>query len=148
MEDIKQDSRFAHIGKDPRFRGLRKKERKVKIDRRFKGMFNDGRFKLKYSVDKRGRPIHTTTNENLKKYYDISDNDESDEDEKDDDDGESKTGKEENKIGKQKDSTKNASQEVKPKKKQEKSDKELSHSGIVNPRGNKRNLTKSCHIQV
>jgi len=40
-------------------------------------MFNDKEFKLKYSVDKRGRPIQSTTSENLEKYYDIASSDES-----------------------------------------------------------------------
>ena len=41
-------------------------------------MFTDKKFKLKYSVDKRGRPIKSTTNENFRKYYDISESEEDD----------------------------------------------------------------------
>ena len=55
-----------------------KKQRKVRIDKRFQSMFEDRKFKLKYTVDKRGRPIHTTTNENLRKFYDLSDSESSD----------------------------------------------------------------------
>ena len=35
-------------------------------------MFHDKSFKLKYSVDKRGRPVSLTTNDNLKKFYELS----------------------------------------------------------------------------
>ena len=83
MEDIKKDSRFSQIASDPRFQRMPRKERKVKIDKRFKDMFTDKKFKLKYSVDKRGRPIQSTTNENFRKYYDISDSENSSDDEED-----------------------------------------------------------------
>lgn len=69
------DDRFKHIATDPRFRGVPKSQRKVKIDKRFTGMFDDKRFKLKYVMDKRGRPIHHTTSEDLKKYYEVSSSD-------------------------------------------------------------------------
>ncbi|CAH2048542.1 unnamed protein product, partial [Iphiclides podalirius] len=39
-------------------------------------MFEDEKFKVKYTVDKRGRPVNETSTENLRKYYDI-DSDES-----------------------------------------------------------------------
>lgn len=38
------DSRFAHMLKDPRFRRPPKKEFKVKVDERFKRMFDDEAF--------------------------------------------------------------------------------------------------------
>jgi len=47
-------------------------------------MFHDKSFKLKYSVDKRGRPVDLTTSDNLKKFYELSSSD-SDDDDKDDD---------------------------------------------------------------
>ncbi|XP_071487006.1 ESF1 homolog [Diadema antillarum] len=79
--DILSDERFAVIAKDPRFREVPKQERKVKIDKRFQGMFTDKRFKLKYSVDKRGRPDNKTAGENLRKFYDLGhSDDDSDED--------------------------------------------------------------------
>lgn len=76
MEEMLKDKRFAHIAKDPKFRRIPKSERKVKIDKRFQSMFNDKRFTLKYTVDKRGRPVNQTSTENLKKYYDISSSEE------------------------------------------------------------------------
>lgn len=66
-----EDERFAHIVKDPKFRRIPKSERKVKIDKRFKSMFNDGKFKIKYTVDKRGRPVSHNSKEDLKRYYDV-----------------------------------------------------------------------------
>ena len=76
-----EDKRFAHIGKDPKFRPIPRKEKKVKVDSRFNAMFNDDRFKLKYSVDKRGRPVNFTSKEQLEKFYDLES--ESEEEEKD-----------------------------------------------------------------
>nr|XP_012233213.1 PREDICTED: ESF1 homolog [Linepithema humile] len=53
---------------------------KVKIDHRFKDMFKDKKFTVKYTIDKRGRPINQTTTEDLRKYYDLSSSEEEDED--------------------------------------------------------------------
>ncbi|XP_014662001.1 PREDICTED: ESF1 homolog isoform X2 [Priapulus caudatus] len=79
MDDITKDARFSHIGRDPRFMRIPQKERKVKIDKRFKAMFENKKFKLKYTVDKRGTPLtNFTTNEDLKRYYELSSSDESD----------------------------------------------------------------------
>ena len=57
MDELKNDVRFIHITKDPRFPPISKKDKKLKIDRRFASMFNDPKLKLKYTVDKRGRPL-------------------------------------------------------------------------------------------
>ncbi|XP_012266002.2 ESF1 homolog [Athalia rosae] len=75
MDNILEDSRFAHIAKDPRFRRIPKSERKVKIDKRFQSMFSDKKFTVKYSIDKRGRPSNQTSAENLKRYYELSSDD-------------------------------------------------------------------------
>jgi len=48
-----------------------KRTRRVIVDSRFKSMFSDSKFKTKYSVDKRGRPIKKTSKEDLKKFYEI-----------------------------------------------------------------------------
>uniref|UniRef100_A0A671VPL8 ESF1, nucleolar pre-rRNA processing protein, homolog (S. cerevisiae) n=1 Tax=Sparus aurata TaxID=8175 RepID=A0A671VPL8_SPAAU len=76
------DERFLRVQKDPRFWEMPERERKVKIDKRFQSMFHDKRFKVKYTVDKRGRPINHTSTEDLKRFYNISDS----EDEEDEDD--------------------------------------------------------------
>eukprot|EP00058_Branchiostoma_floridae_P024678 XP_002610168.1 hypothetical protein BRAFLDRAFT_217012 [Branchiostoma floridae] len=83
MEDLKKDSRFAHIPKDPRFRTVPSHERKVKVDKRFQGMFKDKRFKVKYQVDKRGRPINRTSKEDLRRFYEMSSSDSEEDSEED-----------------------------------------------------------------
>lgn len=65
------DERFSHIANDPKFRRIPKGERKVKIDKRFKSMFEDKKFKVKYTVDKRGRPVSHNSKEDLKRYYHV-----------------------------------------------------------------------------
>lgn len=66
------DDRFSHITADPRFRTLRKADKRVKVDKRFSKMFTEKKFKLKYSVDKRGKRINKKE-EDFKKFYDLSD---------------------------------------------------------------------------
>lgn len=80
MDVILKDDRFARIATDRKFRGGGKKQRKVKIDKRFESMFADERFVSKCSVDKRGRPQNLTSKENYRKYYDLKDSDVSDSD--------------------------------------------------------------------
>lgn len=67
------DKRFSKIAIDPKFKRVPKAERKVKIDKRFQSIFNDKRFKVKYTIDKRGRPLHSSTTEDFKKFYHLSD---------------------------------------------------------------------------
>lgn len=67
------DKRFSKILVDPKFKRVPKAERKVKIDKRFQSIFNDKRFKVKYTIDKRGRPLHSSTTEDFKKFYHLSD---------------------------------------------------------------------------
>uniref|UniRef100_A0A8C7TNY5 ESF1, nucleolar pre-rRNA processing protein, homolog (S. cerevisiae) n=1 Tax=Oncorhynchus mykiss TaxID=8022 RepID=A0A8C7TNY5_ONCMY len=77
------DDRFQKVKKDPRFWEMPEKEHKIKIDKRFQSMFHDDRFKLKYTVDKRGRPVNHTSSEDLKRFYNLSDSEEEKEDGKD-----------------------------------------------------------------
>ncbi|XP_017054797.1 pre-rRNA-processing protein esf1 [Drosophila ficusphila] len=77
---IWRDARFQHLMADPRFRGVPKVQRKVKIDKRFQGMFTDDKFKVKYTVDKYGRPVNKSNAEDLRKFYELDEN-ESDSDE-------------------------------------------------------------------
>ncbi|XP_062865978.1 ESF1 homolog [Trichomycterus rosablanca] len=72
------DQRFSRVQKDPRFWEMPDMEQKVKIDKRFQSMFHDERFKLKYTVDKRGRPVSHTSAEDLKRFYKLSDSELSD----------------------------------------------------------------------
>uniref|UniRef100_V9KF90 ESF1-like protein n=1 Tax=Callorhinchus milii TaxID=7868 RepID=V9KF90_CALMI len=73
--EMTNDDRFSQVMKDPRFWEMPVKERKIKIDKRFQGMFHDKKFKLNYTVDKRGRPINHSTTEDLKRFYQLSDSD-------------------------------------------------------------------------
>lgn len=74
------DKRFSKIALDPKFKRIPKAERKVKIDKRFQSIFNDKRFKVKYTIDKRGRPLRGSTTEDFKKFYHMSDEEQDDED--------------------------------------------------------------------
>ncbi|KAM5163532.1 ESF1 homolog [Mantella aurantiaca] len=88
------DQRFSRVTKDPRFWEMPEKEKKIKIDKRFQGMFHDKKFSLTYTMDKRGRPIHHNTTEDLKRFYDISDSSDQDEEEE----AETKKGKQKTKV--------------------------------------------------
>ena len=81
-KDIFKDERFAHLLSNPRFKKLPKKEGKVKIDERFKPMFENEKFNIQYNVDKYGRKVNKKSAENLKNYYDLDSNESSDEEEK------------------------------------------------------------------
>lgn len=75
QKEILSDERFSRVTRDPRFWEMPEKDRKIKIDKRFRSMFHDKRFKLKCAVDKRGRPVNYTSVENLKKFYALSESD-------------------------------------------------------------------------
>lgn len=79
---IYKDERFAHLMKNPRFNKLPNRESKVKIDDRFKSMLEDDRFTVKYTVDKYGRKVNQKSNEDLKKYYELSSSEDSEDEEK------------------------------------------------------------------
>lgn len=101
MGDLSKDGRFSHIASDPRFKTIPRSQRQVKIDKRFQGMFKDKRFKMNYTVDKRGKPISRTSNEDLERYYALSSSSESEDANDDDDDGiddESHPSREEQKL--------------------------------------------------
>ena len=79
MDELKNDVRFIHITKDPRFRPISKKEKKLKIDRHFASMFNDPKLKLKYTVNKRARSLiqEQTIRHGMNKFYHLEQNDSS-----------------------------------------------------------------------
>ncbi|XP_041839249.1 ESF1 homolog isoform X2 [Melanotaenia boesemani] len=87
------DERFLRVQKDPRFWEMPDRERKIKIDKRFQSMFHDKRFKVKYTVDKRGRPINHTSTEDLKRFYNLSDSEEEEEKEKEEEEKEEESKK-------------------------------------------------------
>ncbi|XP_030413837.1 ESF1 homolog isoform X2 [Gopherus evgoodei] len=74
-KELTSDERFSRVTKDPRFWEMPEKDCKIKIDKRFRAMFHDKKFKLKYTVDKRGRPINHSSAEDMKRFYNLSDSD-------------------------------------------------------------------------
>ncbi|XP_054483577.1 ESF1 homolog [Anoplopoma fimbria] len=92
------DDRFQRVQKDPRFWEMPEKEHKIKIDKRFQSMFHDKRFKVKYTVDKRGRPINQTSTEDLKRFYKVSDSEEDEDGEEDRKSKKSAEGKKKKKV--------------------------------------------------
>ncbi|XP_030587788.1 ESF1 homolog [Archocentrus centrarchus] len=101
------DERFLRVQKDPRFWEMPEREHKVKIDKRFQSMFHDKRFKVKYTVDKRGRPINHTSAEDLRRFYKLSDSEDEDEE-----DEEAKGGKAAEKKKKKKKAKKDGGSEA------------------------------------
>ncbi|RWS24721.1 ESF1-like protein [Leptotrombidium deliense] len=65
------DERFTAVVSDPRFRSLKKSEKKVKVDKRFHGMFREERFKTK-SCDKRGKILQEDSSEKLHRFYELT----------------------------------------------------------------------------
>ncbi|XP_066145362.1 ESF1 homolog [Euwallacea fornicatus] len=66
------DKRFDRISKEPKFRQVSKVHNKVKIDKRFQSMFTGKQFQTNYTSDKRGRPVKFSSKNDLKKYYELS----------------------------------------------------------------------------
>lgn len=81
------DERFKQVLTDPRFRTLRKKDRKIRIDSRFKGMFEKD-FNGQCRVDKRGRVLDRPTESTLKKFYEVASGEDSDSDDQAEDEEE------------------------------------------------------------
>lgn len=78
------DERFKQVLTDPRFRTLRKKDRKIKIDSRFKGMF-EKQFNGQCKIDKRGKRLEQPTEKTLKRFYQVSSDEDDGQDEGDSD---------------------------------------------------------------
>ncbi|EFN79998.1 ESF1 homolog [Harpegnathos saltator] len=133
MDELLKDARFAHVAKDPKFRHIPKAERKVKIDKRFQGMFKDKKFVVTYTTDKRGRPVNQSTTENLRKYYDLPSSEE-EEEEKEEEEGElneDTSVSSASKETKTKESTKNIeNKKIKNKKKKKETAKETDSNSV------------------
>ena len=80
------DKRFDKVYSDPRFMVAPKKVTKVKIDKRFEGMFKKKEFNVVAKVDKYGRRIDKKDNYALQNYYkhDSSGSEENDADDEED----------------------------------------------------------------
>lgn len=76
------DIRFAQVLNDPRFKTMRRQEKKVQVDSRFSSMLTDKRFNFKSSVDKRGFPVSEEEvaheKRHLKRVYDVQEDDDHD----------------------------------------------------------------------
>ncbi|XP_017470870.1 PREDICTED: ESF1 homolog [Rhagoletis zephyria] len=120
---IWQDERFQHLVSDPRFRGIPKVQRKVKIDKRFQSMFTDEKFKVKYTVDKYGRRVNKSNAEDLRKYYELNSSDsEAEEDVK-----------ERTEPAKHEDSDGEAQEELERRKEEKAISRDADHSGVSMP---------------
>lgn len=76
-----QDERFSKLFEDPRYKKFAVNKKKVKIEKRFQSMFNDEKFKTKYTVDKYGKRINKTSTEELKRFYELESEDSDEEEE-------------------------------------------------------------------
>ena len=63
------DSRFAGVSTDPRFRRAPRSERKIVLDERFSKMLTDERFLVSEHRDPRGRPFTKSHREDLARYF-------------------------------------------------------------------------------
>uniref|UniRef100_A0A182MSW3 Uncharacterized protein n=1 Tax=Anopheles culicifacies TaxID=139723 RepID=A0A182MSW3_9DIPT len=70
------DDRFAHLINNPRYHGIPKSKKKVKIDNRFKAMFDDERFNQKATMDKYGRKVKKSDSDMLRKFYQLESDEE------------------------------------------------------------------------
>ena len=78
------DPRFASISSDPRFRLPSTKHARVGVDKRFARMFKDDDFNRKPKVDKYGRRVEKSgDNEKLRRLYQAEEDEDEDEDEED-----------------------------------------------------------------
>ncbi|XP_040169401.1 ESF1 homolog [Anopheles arabiensis] len=73
------DDRFAHLINNPRYHGMPKSKKTVKIDSRFKAMFDDERFNQKATMDKYGRKIKKTDSDLMRKFYHLDSDEENEE---------------------------------------------------------------------
>ena len=71
------DLRFAAQQLDPRFQRVPNKLRKIRVDERFKAMFDStSKFARKSVTDKYGRPVKHDIKEDLSKFYDFEEEEE------------------------------------------------------------------------
>ncbi|KAJ9067180.1 pre-rRNA-processing protein esf1 [Entomophthora muscae] len=71
---VTTDPRFSKVHSDPRFLKPKFQANKVKVDSRFKAIFEDDmNFKFTAKVDKYGRKQNDTTKEDMRKFYKLED---------------------------------------------------------------------------
>ncbi|XP_012636289.2 ESF1 homolog [Microcebus murinus] len=146
-QEIMSDQRFRRVTKDPRFWEMPEKDRKVKIDKRFRAMFHDKKFKLNYAVDKRGRPINHSTTEDLKRFYDLSDSDSDLSDEDSKEFNQKKIKKKKKQIKKETDS-KNLVEEKKKETKKVRIQKDSENKNDLNNSERIQKMKNSCKFKI
>lgn len=62
-ERFEMDERFADLLTNPKFRGIRKQDRKVKVDERFQSLIKSTKSRSHCRIDKRGRPLQASKND-------------------------------------------------------------------------------------
>lgn len=62
-ERFEMDERFADLLTDPKFRRMRKQDRKVKVDERFQSLIKSAKSRSHCRIDKRGRPLQASKND-------------------------------------------------------------------------------------
>ncbi|XP_068088564.1 ESF1 homolog isoform X2 [Hyperolius riggenbachi] len=151
-KDLASDQRFSRVTRDPRFWEMPEREKKIKIDKRFQGMFKDKKFSLNYTVDKRGRPIHHNTTEDLRRFYDLSDS--SDEASAEENESKAKKGKQKAKLKKKTSTEANTASEEgqKEKKKAQAANKTSKDSQNIKVKNivlsKEKNKSKSPHLEA
>lgn len=71
---LEDDERFHEVAHDPLFHEMRRKERKVTVDKRFKEMFTDEQFGIgRAKTDSRGKPLAKDQRKDVKSLYELSD---------------------------------------------------------------------------
>ncbi|KAI8112466.1 hypothetical protein M9434_003789 [Picochlorum sp. BPE23] len=82
-KEVRGDERFAAVGYDPRFQRFPKAKSKVKVDDRFKDMFENPEFQVGSTKDKRGRGSHKKQKKKLvdevRRYYRLDEDEDEDE---------------------------------------------------------------------
>lgn len=82
---LAEDERFKEVSENVLFKEMKRKERKIQIDNRFKGMFTDDNFAVGRSkIDPRGRPLGKDERKDLKELYRINSDEEKDDSDIDD----------------------------------------------------------------
>ena len=68
--EVLADARFAQAARDPKFRTITEREKKVGVDARFERMLTDRAFRSRKTVDMFGRPLSARErDEDLSKFY-------------------------------------------------------------------------------
>ena len=71
---MSSDPRFSHSSSDPRFKSIPSRKRKLTVDSRFSKMFDpNSSFVESSRVDKYGRKVENKMDTNLRKFYNLED---------------------------------------------------------------------------